>query len=52
MLISTKAYILSVLFDSVLSKPRTPETEEAPNNHLLNKQILWGLKRIMYVHGK
>lgn len=47
MLISIKAWVLYILFNSVPSTPRMPETEEAPNNHLLNKWILWGLNGIM-----
>ena len=48
MLFSTKAWVMCVLFDSVPSTPRTLETDEAPNNPLLNKWTLWGLNGIMY----
>lgn len=48
-LISTKARVLFVLFDSAPSIPRTHDTGEAFNNRLLNKWIHWGLTGIMYV---
>lgn len=48
MLISTKAWVLFVLSDSVPSTPRVLETDVAPNNPLLNKWTLWGVNGIMY----